>query len=197
MPSLKSLFLSVVLLAGVQAVGAQVVLTIDISDPTQVVITGTGALAGANAGGVSTTFPIWLTNFLTEDSAGAAPTFTALSASTLATTGSSHTLGSALVRFIPGQRTLVLRESGPSSETFLTTAPAFVGQAAFNFSSLQTVLRGAGWSGDVLAYNGSTTTLIGTYVLTTTAVPEPASAALVGAMAGLGFALVRRRRHAA
>jgi hypothetical protein len=137
------------------------VLIIDVSNPAAVTISGTSEFATATLSTGSQTFPIWLSGFfgVGQDMS----TTLSASSTSLATYNAGHTLGSALVRFIPGDTTLVLRQGPPSNENFSLSNPAFTGSAPFDFSSLEAGLPFGGTTGNVLAYNGSATTVVGSY----------------------------------
>ncbi len=165
------------------------ILIVDVTNPAAVTFTGTGAFASANASSGTVTFPIWLAGFYTV--AQDQTTMTATS-TTLETTGAGHTLGWAATRAIPGYTSLVLRQGPPSAENFSVSSPAFTGMATFDLSSVAAGLPSAGSSGNVLSYNNSVTTVVGTYSVT--GVPEPSVYGLTGGLACLGFALLRRHR---
>lgn len=172
---------------------AQVLLTVDISDPSSVTFTATGTAPAADATGTYSA-PIQFKGFLTANP-GATGQATA-SSTILATEGATHYLNTVLWGKPSLVQTTLSLRNGSSSENFLTTDPAFAGSAAFDFSSISSYLPAAGATGNLVVSTGgsSSGTVIGTYSVT--AVPEPADYALVCAVAALVFAVWRRRRMA-
>ncbi|HAV63336.1 MAG TPA: hypothetical protein DCY13_13345 [Verrucomicrobiales bacterium] len=181
-------FLAVLILvgAGVTSSKAQL-LTIDISNPSAVVFTGTGQFASANFTGASTTFPVRLLGFFSAD-----PGQDTInnSSSTLFTSGSSAALNYALTgRFIPGQTTLVLRNEFGSGHSFSTSSAGFTGSATFDLSSYSSLLPAVGTVGNISASDGTSTVVVGTFEVVP--VPEPSTIALL-AFAGVAFVAWRR-----
>jgi hypothetical protein len=183
-----TLLLFAVLLAGAGVACAQV-LIIDVSNPSAVTFTGTGTFASANFnGGTTAAFPVRVSGFFTSSLTN----FDVLATSTtLATTGSNHTLGRAFLRVgAGGPTTLLFRQDGNSQENFSTSNAAFTGTGTFDLSAYSTSLPGAGATGSIYAADG--TTVIGTYLVTTSAIPEPSTYALIFGLAGLAWAIGRR-----
>lgn len=161
---------------------AAVVLTVDVSDPSMVTITATGAnseidITGNRFNGIS------LVGFLAVPATGA--NISAISNGLLVDV-SQNSLD---IQFI-GINGGFLNLFGPNGTIeFLTTAPAFSGQGIFNLSQQAVgALPSFGATGSV-ALGDSTpfNNVIGTYFV----IPEPASATLLG----LGALLVARRRR--
>lgn len=178
------------LLCTIVAVPAQVML-VNIAVPAAVTFSGTGTFASANYnGGAAAAFPVRLQNFFSSAPGNIDVTATS---TTLMTTGANHTLGLAFLRTgATGATTLDFRQSGNSQENFSTSSSAFSGTGTFNFSAYGAYLPTAGASGNILAADGAT--VIGTYSVVSSAVPEPSTYAAVCGVVALGLGIWRRRR---
>ena len=169
------------------ALHAQLLLTVDDSNPAAVTFTATGTASGATASG-SGPFPIRLETFLTAGSASSSPTATS---STLQATATGDLLNTAdWDSNGVGVTTLGLRNGSSSKESFSTSSPAFSGTATFDLSGISAFLPAGGTTGSIQTSTGA---LIGTYSVT--AVPEPVAGGLVGGLACLAFAAAERRKR--
>ena len=190
--SLRRLFGAIALLLfGATTAFAQV-LVVNVSNPSAVTLTGTGTFASANYnGGTTAAWPVRLAGFFTSAQSNIDVTATS---TTLKTTGADHTIGYALLRVgATGATTLDFRKDGGNSqENFSTGSAAFTGTATFNLSANSAALPASGASGNILAADGST--VIGTYSVVTSAIPEPSTYAVIMGPIVLGFAFFRRRR---
>lgn len=175
-------------------------LTVDISNPTAVVIAGTGESPIANYdASTAVARPIRLDNFFTATANADNPDYTD-DGSTLETFNGAGPLTSALVRGAGDGQRLILRIGVSSAEDFSVSSPAFVGQAVFDMTGnggvdgpdVSGLFRTMGHTGNVLAADG---TIVGTYILAS--VPEPSMVAVAGGLACLAFAAWHRRRASA
>ena len=183
---------------------AQVLLTIDDSDISNVVITATGSFAGQDSSGKIATFGVDLLGFFTGNQAGVSGTL--LSNSTLQGGGSEVSYDDfAADNYSTGTETFLdanlyvdstaLGSSNP--QNFTTTTPAFTGTWTIDLSSLGVslaALPGNGSSGLIVSGDSQSPGVqIGTYDVVQT-VPEPTTIglALVG-FAITGVAVLRRK----
>jgi hypothetical protein len=182
---------------------AQVLLTINDSDPSAVVITATGNNAGLDFNGSSANDGVDLLQFFTLDESGM--TFGHFLTGTLQGGGTgisyndvwddnqSTTGGSAL------DAELYVDNGSPGSgniETFSTTSPAFTGTWTIDMAALgvsSAALPTAGSSGNIMSgFSHNPGSVVGTWEVQ--GVPEPTTIGLASvgaAFAGLG--LLRRR----
>jgi len=189
------------LLASVNAAKAQVLLTVDISNPKAVVITAvsTGTYNGTFGNPVTTNFNsgIDLLGLFTAD-AGTSPIGIDSPTPTL-TTGNGSAGGEAYSIIYPDNFTTDLgigyhdlslygNNTTAGSETFDTSDAAFAGSITLNLSGYS--LQDANYQGTIITgANGSTpNTVIGSYqvISDTVSTPEPSTwALLLGSLAGL------------
>ncbi|QYM78113.1 hypothetical protein K0B96_12435 [Horticoccus luteus] len=190
--ALRRALLPLAIVAFTASASAQI-LTINVSQPDAVVFTGTGAFASTNYSSNDMVI-VALKGFFTSS----APTGQFLSntdTSTLIPAGSSSTVTMAHPSYQisnwPNVVDLELSHGfGSTAVSYTTTTAALLGYSTFNLSGY--ALPSAGATGNV--YGFDYTTVIGTYVVTTGAIPEPATYALgFGAFALLGALLHRRR----
>lgn len=176
-------------ICSIAAAPGQVIL-VNIADPAAVTFTGTGTFASANYnGGTTAALPVRLQNFFSSAPGNLDVTATL---TTLMTTGANHTLGLALLRpGASGATTLDFRQAGFSQENFSTSSAAFSGTGTFNFSTYGAYLPAAGTTGNIFAADGAT--VIGTYSVVSSAVPEPSAYAALCGLVTLGLSVYRRR----
>lgn len=185
--------LIVVAAFAVHRASAQILLTVDISDPAAITVSGTGAVAAVNYTGTATTFPVRLLNFFTSNPGQENPL--AATSSTLSTNG-GPILGQFMAgRASPGVTTFVMRNAPNTAASYSTSAAAFTGTAVFNFTSFAgsfyvDYLPSVGHIGNIVGSDGAT--VVGTYSVVSS-VPEPAAFALLGGIAVLGAVILRRR----
>jgi hypothetical protein len=171
---------------------AQVLLTINVADPSNVTITGSGLNPAVTVAASTYAFPIRLDSFLTAQTTEE-PTLVSASSSTLEATVSGRTMSQAVFnRSLPGFTSLSLRSSaGNVTEGFSTATPAFnTGVATFDFSHISDFLPLDGASGSIKTSDGS---ILGTYAVISS-VPEPATCGVAAGVACLGFAAWRKRK---
>ncbi|MDP0498511.1 MAG: PEP-CTERM sorting domain-containing protein [Verrucomicrobiota bacterium JB022] len=170
---------------------AAVLLTIDMTDISAVVITATGNFADINATSDAANFPVQLKGFFTVDPG--TTTYSALE-TTLQGPSSGDILDSILGgRSGPSQTTAILRTGSGKVETFSTTSTAFTGYAIFDLSSIESFLPTWGDSGNITTDNAGSE-IIGTWEVATVAVPEPSTYAALAGLATLGLVFWRRRK---
>lgn len=189
---IKKIYLAMCLLAGMmQLVQGQILLTIDVTDPFNVTITGSGNDPAVDVASSAFPFPIRLDSFFTGTPT-ADPNLVTASTSTLIASGSGRTMSQAIFnREVPGFTSLSLRSSaGPVTESFSTGLAAFTGEATFDFSHIADYLPLDGAFGDIKTSNGS---IIGTFSVISS-VPEPATYGVAAGVACLGFAVWRKRQ---
>lgn len=169
---------------------AQVLLTVDISDPSAVTFTATGLAPSANDNTVSGTIGFTLLGFLTSaddllstsglgdlEAPGMTSAYDAFAA-----------LDYAGGVFDPGVDINLWGGSGV--QNFSTGAPAFTGTFTIDLTAIASLLPSAGHSGTIQVGDGSETgAVIGQYQV----VPEP-SAVLLTTLA-CGTVLIFRRRR--
>jgi hypothetical protein len=181
------LFSVLVLAPGLSARAGAFLLTIDLTDPSNVTITATGALALEDSSTTSTFDGVDMLQFLTSAVVadpvvigGLVPSGTTLAYDSWGTDSYS---GSAV--------DINLYSSSESSQTqaFSTSTPAFTGTwTGLDFSSLGG-LPSAGMSGDILAgYSGNPDGIIGQWVV----VPEPSQYGFVMTLGLVGLFGYRR-----
>lgn len=181
---------SLLLLTATIAQG-MILLTIDVSDPSAVVITATGGLSDTTATSDAANFPIQLKNFFTSN-----PGTTTYSDSSSSLQGPSAgvNLDSILGgRSGPSQTTAILRQGSGTAETFTAGEVGFTGSATFDLSFISELLPSLGHSGNITTDNAGLE-IVGTYSVA--AVPEPGTFGLFGAIVTFGVIGLRRRRRA-
>ncbi len=172
------------------ALHAQLLLTVDDSNPAAVTFTATGTASGATGSG-SGPFPVRLETFLTTSSGLTASSNPTATSSTLQAPVTGDLLNTAdWDSNGAGATTLGLRNGSSSKESFSTSSPAFSGTATFDLSSISAFLPAGGTTGSIQT---STGTLIGTYSVS--AVPEPVAGGLVCGLACLAVAACERRNR--
>ncbi|MBW8782581.1 MAG: PEP-CTERM sorting domain-containing protein [Verrucomicrobia bacterium] len=193
-----ALFLGFLALVTISA-EANVLLTVNITDPTNVVFSSTLGVASASDSSHTIGDGIVLLNFF---SVGGSITPTVVS-NTLTPAGSStpfDSLSSDGISTAPGDFSNFTGfnfyniNNGPETMTFLTGVVAFTGSATYDlsFEDLPTV----GTIGDITAgYSGSAipAVVIGQYQIIS-AIPEPATYSSLAGLGVLGSAYLARRR---
>lgn len=166
---------------------AAVLITIDVSDSSNVVFSATGAVPTRDQ-----TTPLFLgltfMGFLTGNSAE----FLSISGNLKSTTSDAFTdvtLSNATSSLPSAGVDLTLSKFVSGDMVFVTTGPAFTGTSSADFSSIAGLLPSVGTTGDIRpGLNDTITASIGTYQV----IPEPSSTFLVLA-AGVAAITVRRR----
>lgn len=185
----KMSFFVASLISGAAWTHAAVLLTIDVSNPSAVTITGTGALPSVNYSTAGfDNFPVNLLGFYSADPG----VITIAPTSSTLVLQSGDTVNSLLGgRFAPGQTTLILRRNAgsPDQAAFDNSAAAFVGTAVFDLSSIAGFLPNVSSVGNIVG--DDFTTVVGTYQV----VPEPSTYGIVGASGCLALVVWRRARN--
>ena len=177
-------------------VGATTILTIDVSDPSAVVFSATGANADANDTSFTSFHGIVLRQFLIA----AATELKILSGTgTLSGGGSGQAYDEIYSsEFSPplSPRDLNLYSRfGAAAQTFSTAAPAFSGATTWDLSHLSGLLPSPGAAGDVFAGDagGIGPVAIGQWA----AVPEPSTYAALTSLGWVGLCIAYRKRRRA
>lgn len=184
---MKSL-ISLSLLAAFGAAHAQILLTVDYSNPLVTTIFATDGLAALSSSGDS--FRIRLRDFFTSGVSGAGGL-----AGDLRTATGSYTYNQAFPGLTDSRSLLFFQGSGGITQTFVAGQRAFLGSGTKNLSGFSAQLRTTTFVGDIEILNGfnnPTGQIVGQYA--TTAVPEPAT---MTALALGAAALLRRRKKSA
>lgn len=173
------------LLLGVQGAFAAVVLHVDISDPSAVVITATGNPASftGTAGAFENGVQLW--EFFSSTNSAFVFGSGDLTVGAYSTTARFDDV------YKDTDRALVLYDyNGTQPLAFSSSFPAFSGSAVFDLSSYAAQLPTVGTTGNVLTWDEEG--IIGQYVV----VPEPSLALLgVAGLAALGLTRLRNRRN--
>jgi hypothetical protein len=169
---------------------AEILLTVDVSDPENVVFSATDGVP-SEAANVDSLVGFSLLGFLNADSEVAFDGTGDLEANGMdAAYLSFLSLNFSSGPFTSGKDINIYANLDAGAQNFLTSAPAFSGAIAFDLSSIASLLPTAGGSGLIQIGDGSTVgPVIGSYEV----VPEPAACLLVGAA---GMLLIFRRRSA-
>ena len=175
--------------AGQLPANAGVVLEVDVTDPSAVSFTATGAFSAVSGSSTVTFDGISALGFLTSSGANAEQFTT----STLRPSNVSSPGAYTAYQFDTNGVDLDMYTTGGlPTQVFSTSAVALVGQLVANLSFWTSQLPSAGVSGNVIAgYAANNGGVIGTWQV----VPEPSTIAM--ALAGLacgGYSMFRRRR---
>jgi len=175
--------------AGQLPAKAGVVLEVDVTDPSAVTFTATGAFSAVDSSSTVTFDGISALGFLTSSS-GNAEQFTT---STLRPSNVSSSGAYTAYQFDTNGVDLDMYTTGGlPAQVFSTSVAALVGQLVANLSFWTSQLPSAGASGNVIAgYPGNSGGVIGTWQAV--AVPEPSTYALAGAVAVASCLMARRR----
>jgi hypothetical protein len=186
---LFSAFLAFALLCS--KANAEILLTIDISNPANVTFSATNGHPDADFD-LDASIGFTLLGFLTNDEATSFDSTGTLSASGMIEPYLSlFTLDYAGGLYEPGRDLNLYANADAGTQNFLTTAPAFSGSITFDLSEIASLFPSVGTTGTIQAGDGSTVgPVIGSYEV----VPEPAACILVGA-AGMLLIFRRRRSH--
>jgi hypothetical protein len=190
--SLTALFCG---LAIATAASGQVLITVDVTDPSLVIFTATGAAPsqddsmGAYAGitllGFLHTTSQDLDTGLSGDLQGSGTSAAYSNAFFLSYLSGDYSAGFDLNLYV---------ETGGGTQGFTTGSAAFAGSSTLDLTSVSAFLPAAGASGSIQVGDGSSVgNVIGSY-LVVSSVPEPSAYALLVGFAGAGFAGLRRRR---
>jgi hypothetical protein len=185
---LAALFLALLFCAGARA---QVLLSIDVSQASNVTFTATGASPAGDDAETNSSAGITLEGFLSAASGLTWEGAGNLTAGTMTLPyGFAFAFSLASGSFAPGADLNIYNGAG-EDQIFMVTQPAFSGFLTVDFSASAGLLPQAGWSGNILAGDGSAGgTVIGTYAV----VPEPRSILL--GLFGAGSVVLSRRRTA-
>jgi len=185
---------------------AQVLLTVDTSDISNVVITATGSLAGQNSSGKIAIFGVDLLGFFTGNEAGVSGNL--LSGSSLQGGGSgvsyddfeADNYSTGTGTYLDANLYVDSTDIGSgNNQNFTTASPAFIGTWTIDLGSLGVSagsLPGNGLSGSIISGDSHDPgVVIGSYDVVQT-VPEPTTMglALVG-FAITGMAIFRRKNY--
>ena len=179
-------------------VGATTILTIDVSDPSAVVFSATGANADANDTSFTSYNGIVLRQFLIADPALSPLVFPGTGTLTGGGSGQAYDrIVSSLFIFphlSPRDLNLYSR-FGSAAQTFSTAAPAFSGATTWDLSSLSGLLPSPGAAGDVFAgdEDGIGPVAIGQWAT----VPEPSTFAALTSLGWVGLCIAYRKRRRA
>jgi hypothetical protein len=175
--------------AGQLPAKAGVVLEVDVTNPSAVTFTATGAFSAVDSSSTVTFDGISALGFLTS-SGGNAEQFTT---STLRPSNVSSSGAYIAYQFDTNGVDLdMYTTDGLPAQVFSTSVAALVGQLVANLSFWTSQLPSAGASGNVIAgYPGNSGGVIGTWQAV--AVPEPSTYALAGAVAVASCLMARRR----
>lgn len=185
---MRTVALPTILVAG-SAASAQVLLEVDITDPSAVVITATGAAAALDSA-ASVVSGATLADIFTADfTLGTAnnPTGDLVGGGSGVAYNRSFNNTTTVGRL---SLNLWVTGGGGASASFTTADPAFTGSATLDLSGASLAAigsRGSVWSDDAPFGNPSQGAIIGEFLI----VPAPGAAALLGLG---GLAMVRRRR---
>lgn len=169
---------------------AQVLLTVDISNPANVTVTATGANAAVNDSSAQDFLGFTLIGFLTGDSnalTGVGGTLEADGAD--GPYDQVFALDYAAGDLSAGPDLNLFVSAGSGTQIFSTSSPAFTGVLAGNLSVFAALLPSSGHSGAIQVGGGPSGSVLGTY----TVVPEPSTFLL--ATATWGISLIFRRRR--
>ncbi|MCA9167931.1 MAG: hypothetical protein KDB23_09700 [Planctomycetales bacterium] len=188
MQTIKSVKIAATIVATLIIIGeakADLVLSIDATDPANIVFTTTGGLASANSSGVG--YALWLLEFLPAPPSSGIGNF--LVGDLHPSVGPNYVSASATAG-----NTYLTAILGNNQQTFAQGQPAFVGQSTIDLSFLN--LRTSDFIGDIRVRNNlnqDTGVTIGQYSFKAAAVPEPSSF-LYMAVTGLVAKRLMRKR---
>ncbi len=187
--------LALVTLAGAalttSAYAQGVLLTVDLSNPTNVIITATGNNAAVNDNSTPAWEGVSLLSFLTSAVAKTDTYAGSLTGGGVAYNAYFCQTGGNS----PGNDLCLYNYGVGDPQTFSTGAPAFTGTATLNLSSIAGSLPSAGASGNIYtSYSGNHRVLLGQWqVMDAAPTPEPGTLALAG-LGGVGAWFCARRR---
>ena len=195
------------LAAGHFPANAEVVLLVNVSNPSAVTFTATSAFSAINSSSTVNFDGITVMSFLTSTPSGHAGeqfTTSTLRPSNLASSDAYTGYQTDFPFPVPGVNLEMYNNGGTATQVFSTTAAALVGQfvADLDAGGYTAYLPIVGATGDVIAgYPGSSGGVIGTWLVTSSsAVPEidPATgSSALSLVAGVLAMIEQRRRRAA
>ena len=175
---------------------AQILLTVDDSNPSAVTFTATGNDPEASDASHLYSQGITLAGFNAVGGlAGLIPTAPVVSAGLVTGVDGTPAYNGAQSGSITGTfLDLELYSGSGATENFATGTAAFSGVSTFNFSGFSADLPTVGTTGLIYAGSGAifsaSPVVIGSYIVTTAPTPEPSTyAMLLGGLAILGFCL--------
>ncbi len=164
---------------------AEVLLTINIYDPSAVVISATSGVASATADGIG----LWLPNLFfqrVDDDNFKDP---AATLQTVQGQSLEWNLGWLQVGSVDG----AIWPLRVDVVNFVQNETAFAGRATLDLSSVVPSMQAVGFTGEIYAYQSESQTIVGEYQVISE-VPEPGGLAL-GGVAVVGAWLLARRRE--
>ncbi len=202
----KHLFAVLLAIIAPIARATPILLTLDLSDPTHVIITTTGADSAITPAGSFDMLNdgVDLKGFLTAGSSNSALAISPVS-NTLEPSGTGGVLFDSFYwdDLTTKSTTQALVDLGLyrlatpiTPEVFNTSTPSFVGSMVIDISSEKARFPGLNATGNIVAgWSGDTPSgTIGTWEVIAVAIPEPATSAMLGgALTLIGTVLVRRR----